>query len=129
MDSVYPPPIPCPRPLVTKTENFAKISCQILSLYVGDQNTFRVMILPLQRWARKNLAEYTYIALKPSSDFHVYNTRKYPLRGYILGVLMHTTAWDQLWGGNFFNNCKYIARLRLAWQHPNWASGTLTMWF
>ena len=23
-------------------------------------------------------------------------TRKYPLRGYILGVLTHTTAWDQL---------------------------------
>ena len=27
-------------------------------------------------------------------------TRKYPLRGYILGVLTHTTAWDRLWGGN-----------------------------
>ena len=25
-------------------------------------------------------------------------TRKYPLRGYNLGVLMHTTAWDRLWG-------------------------------
>ena len=27
------------------------------------------------------------------------NTRKYPLRGYILGVLTHTTALDRLWGG------------------------------
>ena len=27
-------------------------------------------------------------------------TRKYPLRGYILGVLTHTTAWDQHWGGD-----------------------------
>ena len=27
-------------------------------------------------------------------------TRKYPLRGYILGVLTHTTALDQLWGGD-----------------------------
>ena len=27
-------------------------------------------------------------------------TRKYPLRGYILGVLMHTIAWDQNWGGD-----------------------------
>ena len=27
-------------------------------------------------------------------------TRKYPLRRYILGVLMHTTALDQLWGGD-----------------------------
>ena len=34
-------------------------------------------------------------------------TRKYSLRGYVLGVLTHTTAWDRLWGGN----------------------GTLTMWF
>ena len=23
-------------------------------------------------------------------------TRKYPLRGYFLGVLTHTTAWDRL---------------------------------
>ena len=27
-------------------------------------------------------------------------TRKYPLCGYILGVLKHTTAWDQNWGGD-----------------------------
>ena len=25
-------------------------------------------------------------------------TRKYPLRGYFLGVLSHTTAWDRHWG-------------------------------
>ena len=30
----------------------------------------------------------------------LYSTRKYPLRGYILGVLTHTTSWDQLWGGD-----------------------------
>ena len=28
------------------------------------------------------------------------NIRKYPLRGYILSVLTHTTAWDQHWGGD-----------------------------
>ena len=28
------------------------------------------------------------------------NIRKYPLRGYILGVLTHTTTWDQHWGGD-----------------------------
>ena len=28
------------------------------------------------------------------------NTRKYPFRRYILGVLTHTTALDQLWGGD-----------------------------
>ena len=26
--------------------------------------------------------------------------RKYPLPGYILGVLTHTTAWDRHWGGD-----------------------------
>ena len=26
------------------------------------------------------------------------NTRKYPLREYILGVMTHATAWDRLWG-------------------------------
>ena len=30
-------------------------------------------------------------------DLFSMNTRKYPLRRYILGVLMHTTAWDQHW--------------------------------
>ena len=38
---------------------------------------------------------------------HLLSTRKYPLRGYILGVLTHTTALDRLWGGD----------------------GTLTIWF
>ena len=28
------------------------------------------------------------------------NTRKYPLRRYILGVLTHTTACDRHWGGD-----------------------------
>ena len=57
-------------------------------------------------------------------------TRKYPLRGYILGVLAHTTAWDRLWGGDYFKDCRYVARLRLAMQQQyGWAFGTLTMWF
>ena len=30
----------------------------------------------------------------------IVTTRKYPLRGYILGVLTHTTALDRLWGGD-----------------------------
>ena len=30
----------------------------------------------------------------------IFYTRKYPLRGYILGVLTHTTALDRLWGGD-----------------------------
>ena len=35
-------------------------------------------------------------------SFNIGNTRKYPLRGYILGVLTHTTALDRLWGGDVF---------------------------
>ena len=35
-----------------------------------------------------------------SQTLVLYHTRKYPLRGYILGVLTHTTALDQLWGGD-----------------------------
>ena len=27
-------------------------------------------------------------------------SRKFSIRGYILGVLAHTTALDQLWGGD-----------------------------
>ena len=33
------------------------------------------------------------------SHFWLAITRKYPLCGYILGMLTHTTAWDQHWGG------------------------------
>ena len=36
------------------------------------------------------------------SAMQLYITRKYPLRGYILGVPTHTTAWDRLWGGDVF---------------------------
>ena len=32
-------------------------------------------------------------------------TRKYSLRGYILGVLTHTTARDQQWGGDATLEC------------------------
>ena len=42
-------------------------------------------------------------------------TRKYPLRGYFLGVLMHTTAWDRLWGGDYTlkGGSIYVALLHL----------------
>ena len=31
---------------------------------------------------------------------HLEHTRKYILRGFILGALMHITAWDRHWGGD-----------------------------
>ena len=38
--------------------------------------------------------------LKSLAHFFIAVTRKYLLQGYILGVLTHTTAWDQQWGGD-----------------------------
>ena len=31
-----------------------------------------------------------------------------PLCGNILGVLTHTTAWDQNWGGNETLRCRFM---------------------
>ena len=42
-------------------------------------------------------------------------TRKYPLRGYILNVLTHTTAWD--WHGGVLT---FLATLGLT----SWVQGT-----
>ena len=39
------------------------------------------------------------VKIDTSFEFFII-TRKYPLRGYILGVLTHTTALDRLWGGD-----------------------------
>ena len=47
--------------------------------------------------SRKKVTKYTSIHV-----FSLAITRKYSLRGYILGVLTHTTAWDKLWGGDTF---------------------------
>jgi len=52
-------------------------------------------------------------------------TRKYPLRGYILSVLTHTTALDQLWGGDgtltmWFLNWVYAPWLRLGGSSLTW---------
>ena len=61
-------------------------------------------------------------------------TRKYPLRGYILGVLTHTNALDRLWGGDetlthvvLNSNIHNLASTR--WEYSDLVSGTLTMWF
>ena len=55
---------------------------------------------------------YVYLILKPhvrvssppqsrsQAVVCISTPRKYPLRGYILGVLTHTAALDRLWGGN-----------------------------
>ena len=45
------------------------------------------------------------------------HTRKYPLRGYILSVLTHTTAWDQYWGGD--GTLKSVLIFYLDFASPN----------
>ena len=41
-------------------------------------------------------------------EIDLFSTKKYPLRGYLLGVLAHTTAWDGLWGGDETLMCGFI---------------------
>ena len=41
------------------------------------------------------------------APLQICTTRKYPLRGYFLGVLKHTTAWDRLWGGDETIKCGF----------------------
>ena len=43
-----------------------------------------------------------------TNPIYVVLTRKYLLRGYILGVLMHTTAWEQLWGCDETLKCDIV---------------------
>ena len=61
-----------------------------------------------------------------SRDFNgvLDNTRKYPLRGYILGVLTHTTTLDSLRGGNNTLKWIYSAWLYLAKYCNVWSSAS-----
>ena len=43
---------------------------------------------------------YIMFVKKFFNFFKIFVTRKYLLRGYILGVLIHTTAWGRYWGGD-----------------------------
>ena len=52
------------------------------------------------------------------------DTRKYPLRGYILGVLTHTTTLDSLRGGNNTLKWIYSAWLYLAKYCNVWSSAS-----
>ena len=56
-----------------------------------DLSPGQVLVFILSRWT-----EAALIAGKNK----IYTTRKYPLCGYILSVLAHTTAWDRHWGGD-----------------------------
>ena len=61
-------------------------------------------------------------------------TKKYPLRGYILGVLTHTTALDRLWGvDGTLNNVVLKLSIRTSAsprrEQSDLVYGTLIMWF
>ena len=46
-----------------------------------------------------DMAMFRFVIFTDAFEQIFRSTRKYPLRGYILGVLTHTTAWDRHWGG------------------------------
>ena len=54
----------------------------------------------LHKEAKKRVFLQGTVYLISKRDVTLAFTRKYPLRGYILGVLTHTTALDRLWGGD-----------------------------
>ena len=45
------------------------------------------------------LSDKSNLLILPNQNWFICD-RKYPLRGDILGVLTHTTAWDRHWGGD-----------------------------
>ena len=55
---------------------------------------------------------------KEKSYLHIelllFLTKKYPLGGYILGVLTNITAWDRLWGDD--ETLKQVS-IYVAWFH------------
>ena len=55
------------------------------------ENLSKLLIQNTEREFNENFIELVLVLVL---------TRKYPLRGYILGVLTHTTALDRLWGGD-----------------------------
>ena len=72
---------------------------------------------------------YSSISSRPQCQSQavvcVSTPRKYPLRGYILGVPTHTTALDWLWGGDWtltmwFQNWVSAPRLRLGRSSLTW---------
>ena len=84
----------------------------ILGAISIQMNIFRLKKRPLfmsGRKSRNNFWETKTVLVQ------FYLTRKYPLRGYILVVLTHTTAWDRLWGGDVsFRLYKCISALHHA---------------
>ena len=56
-----------------------------------------ILTFQLEREKHSRFSHIAYASYVVKTE--LFFTRKYPLRGYFLGVLTHTTAWDRLWGG------------------------------
>ena len=69
------------------------------------KTTWSEFQMPSQTAPAEAKPRCVYSILKPHGQSFITSSelvqpRKYPLRGYILGVLTHTTALDRLWGGD-----------------------------
>ena len=63
-----------------------------------DGDDARMSLPPTMAIAKSNLVLKSF---GKAAKFHFLTLgRKYLLHGYILGMLTHTTAWDQHWGGD-----------------------------
>ena len=75
--------------------------CTLKLCYIGQSVEHVVQIC--QMFTAMIIFQHTFFSLSKQLL-----TRKYPQRGYILGVLTHTTAWDRLWEGDVFLKIVYI---------------------
>ena len=55
---------------------------------------------PVINWEAKHQSLIDSHVIRQQKLIHLVLTKEYPLRGYTLGVLTHTTAMDQYWGGD-----------------------------
>ena len=62
----------------------------------GDKIVARHLDTLYQTMLEQNLCRIIEPYSRVQVNMLLYFTRKYPLRGYILGVLTHTNAWDRL---------------------------------
>ena len=63
--------------------------------FFGDGDDFNFGVF----WGPENPQKFLGIFMDMVNINFGYS-RKFPLRGYIQGVLTHTTAWDRHWGGD-----------------------------
>ena len=108
------------------TQNYAKYSLTyyLVACRSCKRNSFSKLLISFvspmvskeTRWFKSHKSRIVFWTEKSLNHWILLVTRKYPLRGYILGVLLHTTAWDQHWRGDETPKwaLSYVVWLRLA---------------